>query len=127
MDYTLIALIGLIVLTVVVSSRYHSRTWSGRPGHQYQRVITVGILGLWLTVAGAIGWDLSHAHGFFPGDQVGRWSNLVASRTWRRLARAGSILGAQSAITCDAQSGSPVVQLGRTQHHARAARWASVA
>jgi len=38
MDYTLIALIGLIVLTVVVSSRYHSRTWSGRPGHQYQRV-----------------------------------------------------------------------------------------
>jgi len=127
MDYTLIALIGLIVLTVVASSRYRSRTWSGRPGHQYQRVITVGIWGLWLTVAGAIGWDLSHAHGFFPGDQVGRWSNLVASRTRRRLARAGSILGAQSAITCDAQSRSPVVQLGRTQHHAWAARWASVA
>jgi hypothetical protein len=67
MDYTLIALIGLIVLTVVVSTRYHSRTWSGRPGYQYQRVITVSVLGLWLTVAGAIGWDLSHVRGFFRG------------------------------------------------------------
>ena len=67
MDYTLIALIGLIVLTVVVSHRHHSRTWTGRPGYQYQRVITAGVLGLWLTVAGAIGWDVSHVHGFFQG------------------------------------------------------------
>jgi len=66
-DYTLIALIGLIVLTVVGSTRSHSRTWSGRPGYQYQRVITAGVFGLWLTVAGAIGWDLSHVHGSFLG------------------------------------------------------------
>ena len=69
MDYTLLALIGLIVLTVVASHRHHSRTWSGRPGYHYQRVITVGVFGLWLTVAGAIGWDVSHVHGFFQGTE----------------------------------------------------------
>lgn len=67
MDYTLIALVGLIVLTVVLSNRYHVRTWSGRPGHQYQRVITAGAVGLWFTVAGAIGWDLRDLRGFFQG------------------------------------------------------------
>jgi hypothetical protein len=66
-DYTLIALIGVIVLAPVVSHRFHSRTWSGRPGYQYQRVITVGVVGLWLTVAGALGWDLSQVRGFFQG------------------------------------------------------------
>ena len=71
MDFTLIALIGVIALTLVVSHRYHSRTWSGRPGYQYQRVITVGVVGLWLTVAGVIGWDLSHAHGLFQGTTWG--------------------------------------------------------
>jgi hypothetical protein len=70
MDYTLIALLGVIVLTVVVSNRYHSRTWSGRPGYQYQRVITLGVFGLWFTIAGAIGWDLSQLHGLFEGS---RW------------------------------------------------------
>lgn len=67
MDYSLIPLVGLIVLAVVVSTRYHSRTWSGRPGYQYQRAISVAFLGLGLTVAGVIGWDVSHAHGFFQG------------------------------------------------------------
>jgi hypothetical protein len=67
MDYTLIALIGLIVLTLVVSQRYHSRTWSGRPGYLYQRVLSVGVVGLLLAVTGAIGWDVSHAHGLFAG------------------------------------------------------------
>ena len=67
MDYTLVALLGLSVLTVVVSNRYHRGTWSGRPGYQYQRVITLGVFGLWLTVAGAIGWDLSHVRGLFQG------------------------------------------------------------
>jgi len=67
MDYTVVALIGLIVLTVVASHRHQSRTWSGRPGAQYQRVITLGVFGLWLMIAGAIGWDLSHVHGFFQG------------------------------------------------------------
>lgn len=69
MNYELIALIGLVVLTAVISNRYQSRTWSGRPGYQYQRVITVGVLGLCLTVTGAIGLDLRHAHGWFRGIQ----------------------------------------------------------
>lgn len=67
MDYALVALLGLIVLTVVGSNRYHRRTWSGRPGYQYQRVITAAVFGLWLTVAGAVGWDLSHLHGLIQG------------------------------------------------------------
>ena len=67
MDYTLIALIGLIVLALVVSHRYHSRTWSRRPGYRYQRVLSVGVVGLLLAVTGAIGWDVSDAHGLFGG------------------------------------------------------------
>ena len=70
MDYTLIVPIGLIVLAVVLSDRFHSRTWSGRPGYQYQRVITVAVLGLWFTVAGAIGWDLNNLRVSFEGT---RW------------------------------------------------------
>jgi hypothetical protein len=67
MDYTLITLIGVIALMLVVSHRYHSRSWYGRPGYQYQRVISVGVVGLSLTISGAIGWDVSHAHGLFQG------------------------------------------------------------
>src|SRR5262245_33744945 len=67
MDYTLIALIGVIACALVVSHRYHRRTWSGRPGYRYQRVISVAVVGLALTVSGAIGWDVSHAHGLFQG------------------------------------------------------------
>ena len=86
MDYTLITLIGLIVLTVVVSTRYHSRTWSGHPGYQYQRVITVGVFGLWLTVAGVIGWDLSQVHGFFQGT---KW---VEGPIWWQIGLGGALL-----------------------------------
>ena len=32
-----------------------NRSWPGRPGWQYQRVLSVGFLGLLLLVAGAIG------------------------------------------------------------------------
>ena len=67
MDYTLIALVGLIVLAVVVATRYHMTSWSGHPGHLYQRAISVGFLGLWFTSAGVIGWDLSHVHNVFQG------------------------------------------------------------
>ena len=67
MDYSLVVLIGILVATVVVSTRHHRRTWSSRPRHEYQRVFSVAAFGLWFTVAGAIGWDLRHAHGFVPG------------------------------------------------------------
>jgi hypothetical protein len=86
MDYTLIALIGVIALTFVVSHRYHSRTWSGRPGYRYQRVISVGVMGLSLTVAGAIGWDVSHAHGLFQGM---KW---VDGPIWWQIGLGGALL-----------------------------------
>ena len=86
MDYTLIALAALIVLTVVVSSRYHRGTWSGRPGYQYQRVITAGVVGLWLTIAGAIGWDLSHVHGLVQG------TKMVDGPIWWQIGLGGALL-----------------------------------
>jgi len=66
-DYTLIALIAMIGLALVWSHRHHSRTWPGRPGYRYQRVLSVGVVGLLLAVTGAIGWDVSHAHELFGG------------------------------------------------------------
>ncbi len=86
MDYSLIGLLGLIVLTVVVSKRYHSRTWSSRPGFEYQRVITLGVFGLWLSVSGAIGWDVSHVRGFFQGT---RW---VDGPIWWQIGVGGVLL-----------------------------------
>ena len=67
MDLSLLALIALIIVIVVLSTRFNRRSWSGRPGNQFQRVFSVGAFGLWLTVAGAIGWDVSHVRGFFQG------------------------------------------------------------
>ena len=87
MDYTLIAVISAIALALLVSHRYHSRTWSGRPGYRYQRVLSVGVVGLALTVAGAIGWDVSNVHGLFQGMkwvdgpiwwQIGMGAGMVA-------------------------------------------------
>ena len=86
MDYTLVGLAGLIALTVVVSNRYHSRTWSGRPGYRYQRVISVAVFGLWLTVAGAIGWDVRHMRGFFQG------TTWVEGPIWWQLGIGGALL-----------------------------------
>jgi hypothetical protein len=86
MDYTVIALVGVIVLAVAVSNRYHSRTWSGRPGYQYQRVITLAVFGLWLTIAGAIGWDVSHLHGIFQGT---KW---VGQPIWWQVGCGGALL-----------------------------------
>jgi len=66
-DYQLIALIGVVLAVLVVSTRLHSRSWPGRPGWQYQRVFSVGFGGLLFLVAGLIGWDLKYSHGWFQG------------------------------------------------------------
>jgi hypothetical protein len=79
-------LIGVIVIALVISQRYHSRTWSGRPGYQYQRVISLGVVGLSLIVAGAIGCDVSHAHGLFQGM---KW---VDRPIWWQIALGGALL-----------------------------------
>ena len=86
MDYPLIALLALIVLTDVGSTRYHHGSWSGRPGYQYQRVITAGVFGLWLTFAGAIGWDLSDVRGMVQGS---RW---VDGPIWWQIGVGGALL-----------------------------------
>jgi hypothetical protein len=66
-DYSLLALIGMIVAAMIVSTRLHSRSWPGRPGWQYQRVLSVGFLGLLLFGAGLVGWDLRRTSGWFNG------------------------------------------------------------
>ena len=67
MDLSLLALIGMIVVAMIISTRLHSRSWPGRPGWQYQRVLSFGIFGLLLFVAGLIGWDVRRSSGWFNG------------------------------------------------------------
>jgi hypothetical protein len=71
-DYELLALIGVMIALLVVATKHHSRSWPGRPGWQYQRVISVGFAGLLFFVAGLIGWDLRGSHGWFQGT---RWAD----------------------------------------------------
>ena len=80
MDYSLLALIGMIVAAMIVSTRFHSRSWPGRPGWQYQRVLSVGFFGLLLFVAGLIGWDLRRSSGWFNG------ATWVAGPVWSQAA-----------------------------------------
>jgi len=63
MDYQLIALIGVMVATVLVGIKLN--LW--RPGYEYQRVFSTAAAGLLFFIAGLIGWDLSHSHGWFQG------------------------------------------------------------
>ena len=86
MDYTFIGLLALIVGTLVLSIRFNRRTWSGHPGYQYQRVISIGAFGLWLTIAGVIGWDVSHVRGFFQGT---KW---VDGFIWWQIAFGAALL-----------------------------------
>lgn len=67
MDYSLIVLVGLIVATLLASRMLHVQAWPGRPGSRYQWVFSMTALGILFTVAGAVGWDLSHSHGWFQG------------------------------------------------------------
>lgn len=67
MDYQLLLLVAMIVAVLVVGIRLNRRAWPGRPGFEYQRVFSFGAAGLLLTVAGAIGWDLTYSRGWFQG------------------------------------------------------------
>ena len=84
MDYSLLALIGMIVAAIVISTRLHSRSWPGRTGWQYQRVLSVGFFGLLLLVAGLIGCDLRRRGGWFGAAMValaGFWARRVPPRS----------------------------------------------
>jgi hypothetical protein len=69
MDYQLVLLIGmvLVVLVAVIKAQMWSWPMPGRPGYEYQRVITAVVVGLLFFVSGLIGWDLSYSHGWFQG------------------------------------------------------------
>lgn len=67
MDYSQLVLIGMIAAALAISTRFHSRSWPGRPGWQYQRALSLGFGGLLLFVAGVIGWDLRRSSGWFNG------------------------------------------------------------
>lgn len=105
MDYELIALIGVVVAALIVSTRLHSRSWPGRPGWQYQRVFSVGFGGLLFLIAGLIGWDLTHSHGWFQGT---RW---VDRPVWWQVALGTGLLLLAGYL---ARSVPPVI--GRHRH-----------
>jgi hypothetical protein len=98
MDYQLVALIGMLVLVAVIGIASNPPRRRRRPGYEYQRVISAVVGGLFLIVAGAIGWDVKYSHGFFQGT---KWIDgpvwwelgvgialLLLARVWaRRLPR----------------------------------------
>jgi hypothetical protein len=86
MDYQFIALIGLVVAALVVSTRLHHRSSLRRPGWQYQRVFSVGFGGLLFLLAGLFGWDLRYSHGWF---QDTRW---VEGPVWWQVALGTGLL-----------------------------------
>jgi len=85
-DYSLLALLGMIVAAMIISNRLHSRSWPGRPGWQYQRVLSVGFFGLLLLVSGLIGWDLRRSGGWFNG---AKW---VDGPVWSQAAIGAAML-----------------------------------
>jgi hypothetical protein len=70
MDYQLVVLIGMMIATIAVGVNLGSWWWPARPGREYQRVFSVAAAGLLFLIAGLVGWDLSHSHGWFQGT---RW------------------------------------------------------
>jgi len=66
-DVELLGLIAVIIAVLVVSTRFHSQSWRGRPNWQYRRVFSVGFGGLLFFVSGLLGLDLSRSHGLFQG------------------------------------------------------------
>ncbi len=67
MDYSLVVLFGLIVCALLASTKLQSRARPGRRGSDYQRVFSTAAVGLLFSVAGVVGWDLRHGHGWFQG------------------------------------------------------------
>jgi hypothetical protein len=66
MDYQAIAWISVLVAAVLLALKLNL-SWAARPGYEYRRVFNAAAAGLLLTIAGAIGWELKHSHGFFQG------------------------------------------------------------
>ena len=86
MDYSLLALIGVIVVALIISTRLHSRSWPGRPGWQYQRVFSVGFVGPLFLGPALIGWDLRGSSGWFNG---AKW---VDGPVWSQAAVGAAML-----------------------------------
>jgi hypothetical protein len=66
MDYELLTLIGMIAAVIALGVKLKP----ARPRREYQRAFSAAAAGLLFLVAGLVGWDLSHSHGFFQGT---RW------------------------------------------------------
>lgn len=86
MDIQGIALAGLIVAVLIAGIRMQRHQWPGRPGWQYQRVISFVFAGTLFLVPGLIGLDLRHSHGWFQGV---RW---VDAPVWPQVALGAGLL-----------------------------------
>jgi hypothetical protein len=86
MDIQAVALLALIVAVLVMGIRAQRHQWPGRPGWQYQRVISFVFGGMFFLIPGLIGLDVRHSHGWFQGVQ---W---VDAPVWPQVALGGALL-----------------------------------
>jgi hypothetical protein len=86
MDIQLVIWIGLSLAVLVLMLKTQPRAWSVSPGWQYRRVFSAGFGGLLFFVAGLIGWDLSHSHGWFEGT---KWTDAPI---WWQVALGAALL-----------------------------------
>lgn len=86
LNHQLIALAGMLIAVAFLAVNLNRRAWPGRPGWQYQRVFSAGFAGLLFFVAGLIGWDMSHSHGWFQGT---KW---VGSPVWWQVSLGAALL-----------------------------------
>ena len=82
----LVALVGLIAAVLVVGISTQRHQWPGRPGWQYQRVISFVFGGMFFLIPGLIGLDVRRSHGWFQGVQ---W---VDGPVWPQVALGSGLL-----------------------------------
>jgi hypothetical protein len=85
-DYQLLVLIAMIVAVAIAATRHNRQAWPGRPGWQYQRVISFVFAGMLFLIPGLIGLDLRRSHGWFQGVQ---W---VDGPVWPQVALGSGLL-----------------------------------
>jgi hypothetical protein len=92
------SLLALIIVVVIGATRQHSRSWPGRPGWQYQRVL------LGRPCRAAVPHRRRHRLGsesqprMVPRDDMGGRTRVVADRTRLRAPAAGDLLGTTRAV-----------------------------
>jgi hypothetical protein len=86
MDYSLVALIVVMIAAAFAAVRLGMWSWPGRPGYEYQRVFSAGAAGLLFTIAGMSGCELRKSYRFVNGT---RWAD---SPIWWQIGVGAALL-----------------------------------